>query len=987
MNCRIYCLLVLILFTTARVVLLAEDDSQHLVGVNKRIPFTTSKIVGSPDPPSPYRTVNAYPNLHFDEPLDMMPVPDSDRMAVAQRLGKIVSFVNDTQVKKSDLILDLNKIVYGMAFHPEFSANGYIYVTYLIDADPLKELPLGTRLSRFRVTQHDPPRADPESEQVMLEWPSGGHNGGCLKFSPDGYLYVATGDSGLIADMYLNGQDLSNISGAILRIDVDRADDERPYSIPNDNPFVDVDGARPEIWAYGLRQPWKISFDRATGELWTGNVGQDLWEQIYLIERGGNYGWSVMEGSHPFRPDRARGPTPFLLPIVEHNHTEFRSITGGFVYRGSQLPELRGAYIYGDYDTGKIWMLRYDRTAEKVTENRELTDSSLRLVGFGEDHKGELYLVDHMRGQIFQLALNPERNVTNEFPRRLSDTGLFDSVADHRVAAGIMPYSVIAPQWIDGAVKERFLAIPGDGQIEFNGTIYPQPAPGAPHGWKFPDGTVVFETISLELRPGMPRRLETRVLHYEQLAGNESVGDQLWRTYTYVWNDEQTDAVLLEDARGLERTFTIQDPAAAGAKRQQTWHFPSRVECTVCHNVAAKYVIGVNTMQINHRHEYDAGTMNQLHAFEQLRLFTEPLPDQPANLPRLADYRDSALDLRQRARSYLHANCSHCHRKWGGGNAEFRLLGNLTIDEMDIVGTRPGRGSFFIPGASLLAPGDPAASLMLYRMSTTGPGRMPRLDSRVVDVEGIRLIRDWIASFPAESDARPSVIERIADAGDEESQIQKIDELLGETTAALQLVQAIDGHALSDKLVPEVITRGSKHAEAHIRDLFERYLPEDQRTKRLGSTIRPEQILALDGDPQRGLAVFAQTAGVQCKSCHKIGDLGTDLGPDLSQLGKKYDKSKILENILDPARQIDLKFRVYLVETVDGKVHTGLLIEKNLERLVLKDAKNQEIRLAAKDIEEITPQQQSLMPDLLLRDLTAQQVADLVAYLAALKEL
>lgn len=977
--------LALLLFAGTQVIVIAEDTPQRLFRIDKRMPLTTSKIIGSPEPPPLYRTVNAFPNLHFDEPLAMMPIPGGNRLAVVQQSGKIFSFINDMQVKQPDLLIDMEKIVYGVAFHPEFRSNGYLYVTYLTDSDPLKELPLGTRISRFRVTQYDPPRADPKSEQLIFQWPSGGHNGGCLKFGPDGYLYIATGDSGLISDMYLNGQDLSNVSGAILRIDVDQSVDETHYRIPADNPFVHIEGARSEIWAYGLRQAWKISFDHATGDLWAGHVGQDLWEQIYRIERGGNYGWSVMEGSHPFRPERKRGPTPFLPPIVEHNHAQFRSITGGFVYHGTQLPKLRGAYIYGDYDTGLIWMLRYDSHAKKVHENRQLADSSLRLVGFAEDHQGELYLVDHMRGQIFQLEPNSQQNISNIFPRKLSDTGLFDSVADHQIATGVIPYTVIAPQWIDGAVKERFLAIPGKGQIQFDGIEYPQPAPGAPHGWKFPDGTVVFETISLELRPGMSRRLETRVLHYKSLAGDDSVGDQFWRAYTYIWNDEQTDAVLLEETHGREQIFTIQDPTAPGGKRQQTWHFPSRMECIVCHNMAAKYVVGINTMQMNHDYEYAGGLVNQLHAFDQLGLFTEPLKEKPAQLPRLVNYHDRSQDLHQRARSYLHANCSHCHRKWGGGNAEFLLLGNLPIDDMNIVGKHPGRGSFFIPKASLLESGDPAASVILYRMSTTGPGRMPRLDSRIVDVAGIQLIHDWIASLPTKSDKRLHITERLTGSEDAKTRSQKIDTLLGETTSALQLLQVIDRQQLPDKIVQEVIARGARHTEAHIRDLFERYLPEEQRTQRLGSIIQPEQILALDGNLERGITLFAHTSGVQCKSCHKIGDVGTDLGPDLSQIGKKYDKAKILENILDPSREIDPKFRVHLIETADGKVYTGLLVEKTLQQVMLKDAKNKVIHLDTEEIEAIMPQQQSLMPDLLLRDLTAQQVADLIAYLGSLK--
>src|SRR5581483_5797750 len=237
----------------------------------------------------------------------------------------------------------------------------------------------------------NPPRADLASEKVIIEWPSGGHNAGCLKFGPDGYLYIGTGDGSGIADERDTGQDISDVLSSILRIDVDHPDPGKTYGIPKDNPFVNTPGARPEIWAYGLRQPWKFSFDRQSGDLWCGEVGQDLWEMVYRIKKGGNYGWSVMEGNHPFRPERKKGPTPFLPPVIEHPHSEFRSLTGGYLYRGQRVPELTGAYIYGDFDTGRIWGLRYD--GKKVTWHKELTKTQLRLVSFGEDEAGEVYFL------------------------------------------------------------------------------------------------------------------------------------------------------------------------------------------------------------------------------------------------------------------------------------------------------------------------------------------------------------------------------------------------------------------------------------------------------------------------------------------------------------------------------------------------------------------------------------------------------------------
>jgi len=965
--------------------LLAHGQDARPYGIDQRVAWTTSRIHGTPDPPLPYRTQRAFPGLTFQEPLAMTAAASSDRLFVAERYGKVYSFPNQPDVQQADLLLDLGKVIYGLAVHPKFSENGFVYVTY-IDPDE-GEVPEGTRLARFQASTAEVPRCDPASEHIILRWPSGGHNGGCLKFGPDGYLYVATGDSSGIADELQTGQDISKLSGAILRIDVDRPGKDRAYTVPADNPFVDVDGARAEIWAYGLRQPWKFSFDRETGDLWTGNVGQDLWEQVFLIQRGGNYGWSVMEGNHAFRPGRPRGPTQFVPPIVEHDHAEFRSITGGFVYQGSRLAELRGAYIYGDYDTGKIWMLRYDRDSAEVTEHRELVDSTLRLVGFGQDNAGELYLVDHMGGRLSQLAANPAVNNPQSFPRRLSETGLFTSVPDHQLADGVIPYSVTAPQWCDGASKQRFLALPGDAKIEFDGITYPQPAPGAPHGWKFPDGTVAFETISLEMEignAGSRKRLETRVLHYEKLTGSEDVGDQYWRGYTYVWNDEQTDATLLDGPHGMDRPLVIQDPHAPGGQRRQTWHFPSRAECTVCHNMAAKYALGINTLQINRLHNYGDVVDNQLRTFDHLGLFTEPLPKPPAELPKLVDYRDSAEDTNLRARSYLHANCSHCHRKWGGGNADFLLLSSVGLPEMGISDVRPGHGSFYIPAARILSPGAPEHSVLFYRLAKLGPGHMPRIGASVVDEDGLSLIYDWIASLDASrspAEGGPLGLEKLGN----DERAAAIDRLLATTSDAIRLMRYVDGTRLPGSLRAEVITRATSHPASQVRDLFERFLPEEKRTQRLGAVIQPAKILAMQGDAARGRQLFFDAAGVQCRNCHKISGRGTEVGPDLSQIGKKYSRAKLLDNILNPSREIEPKYVVHLAQTDNGNVHIGLVVKRDAQEVVLKDAKNTLVRLSVDRIEQLAPQQQSLMPDLLLRDMTAEQVADLTAFLSSLK--
>lgn len=763
-----FCCLVALLTLDA-----AAQPQRKMFGIDKRVPWTTSKVIGSPEPPPPYKTERVFAKLKFEEPLDMTYAPGTNRLFVAERWGKIWSFVNKSNVAKADLALEikpgtdskgmpLKRTIYAFTFHPKFSDNGYMYVTWIPDGSK-EGLPKGTRVSRFTV-KGEPPVADFASEKIIFEWPNGGHNGGCLKFGPDGMLYIVTGDGSGIGDELQIGQDLSSIFSKMLRIDVDHPDKGEPggvsprrnYSVPKDNPFVKMKGAHPEIWAYGLRQLWRFSFDRKTGDCWGGEVGQDLWEMVYKIERGGNYGWSVKEGTHDFRPERKKGPTPILRPVVEHPHSDFRSITGGFVYHGKSLPELEGQYIYGDFDTGRVWAFRRallkirgltsdgSTTKQAVPlDHRELARTTYRIITWAEDAAGELYFVDFTGGGIYQLAKAPDAKPQAAFPRKLSDTGIFDSTKDHIVAPGVIPYSVNAQLWGDHAVKDRFLAIPGNGQIGFDEITYPQPSPGSTPGWRFPDGTVLVKTFSMDMERGNPKsrkRLETRLLHFQQFPGTQEYGDQYWRGYTYKWNDEQTDAVLVDD-KGLDLPLKI---TTKDGVVEQNYRIPSRAECTLCHTNAHKFALGVATMQMNRDHDYGGVIANQLATLEHIGIFTEPLPAAPQKLPKLADYDDASLSAETRARSYLHSNCAHCHIKWGGGNAEFKLLATLPLAEMGIVNIPPAHGNFKIDGAKILVPGHPEKSILLHRMNMTGLGRMPHIGSRVVHESAVKAVAEWI---------------------------------------------------------------------------------------------------------------------------------------------------------------------------------------------------------------------------------------------------
>lgn len=949
------------------------------VGIQSRVAWTTSRITGAPEPPRPYTTEPAFPALKFTACLDLASAPGSDRLFVVEQAGKIFSFPNRDDVQSHDLVVDLaNEIdgveqVYALAFHPNFERNRYCYVCYIKAANQ----PNGTHIARFRIADTEPPTLDVASETTILTFLSGGHNGCCLKFGPDSYLYISTGDGGPAnpPDTLRTGQDLGDLLSSILRIDVDQAEGGRNYRIPVDNPFVDVPNARGEIWAYGLRNPWRMSFDRKTGDLWVGDVGWELWEMLNRIERGGNYGWAVTEGRQSVNPEWPRGPTPILPPTVDHPHSESSSITDGLTYYGSRLGELHGHHIYSDYDTGKVWGFRFE--GGRVVDHQELADTTLRVVGFGEDQDGEFYLIDHAAGALHRLIPNPRPAQSTEFPRRLSDSGLFASVAEHTLAPGVVPYSINAEPWADYAVAERLVGVPNELSIKSEGAL-----------WTFPENCVLAKTLSLDMEHGNPasrRRIETQILHFDGID---------WQPYTYEWNAEQSDAVLL-DADGAERTFNVTDAAAPGGKRQQTWRFSGRGECQRCHNRWSGPVLAFNSPQLNRAHNYGGVLAPQLATLTHIRLLESSAGSQA--VPGIANPHDPSAAINDRARAYLHANCAHCHRMHAGGSVLAQMQFELPLEQTNMVGVRPTQGTFGIHAAQVIAAGDPFRSVLWYRMAKLGAGRMPHLGSTEIDRAGVELIHDWVRQLPAETGAAPtdSAAARLRDENERDiERLRAVDipadrdeivrRLLSSTSGALRLVHSIDSNTLPAPVVKLAIEHGTQHADVCIRDLFERFLPAEKRIKHLGSVVRPEQILALAGDAVRGKQVF-ETPGVSCQNCHRVHLNGADVGPELTAIGGKLTREQLLESILEPSRRVDPKYVTYLAETGDGRLITGLLISRDAHVVVLKDAHNKAIRIPLQDIQQLVPQQQSLMPDLLLRDVTAQQAADLLAYLSSLK--
>lgn len=322
----------------------------------------------------------------------------SNRLFMATQRGVIHSFDDHDKPQKSTVILDHSaKVTYidnkneegllGLAFHPKFSTNGQLFLYYTSN-----EAPQLSVISRFTV-KDGVASSDSEEEIMRIKQPYWNHNGGTLAFGKDGYLYIALGDGGAGNDPHGNGQNLSTLLGSILRIDVDSSTPMRKYGIPKDNPFVSKKDARPEIYAYGFRNIWRLAFDRETGALWAADVGQNLWEEINIVVKGGNYGWNLREGQHMFGKKGSGSRDGLIEPVWEYDHNVGKSITGGYVYRGGKLPGLIGSYIYADYVTGKIWALKVDPKSGKAVSNHSIPTDKMPIISFGEDEGGEVYFM------------------------------------------------------------------------------------------------------------------------------------------------------------------------------------------------------------------------------------------------------------------------------------------------------------------------------------------------------------------------------------------------------------------------------------------------------------------------------------------------------------------------------------------------------------------------------------------------------------------
>ncbi len=957
-----------------------------------RTPWVGSKLVGSPEPAPAFKLVNAFPKAKFDHPTLMTQAPGGGRFFVAEQGGKIFSFKPEAGAKPElcfDPAAELKNVAltpnaagvestYGLVFHPKFAANRQCFVCYTVKGKDKPNLPDGTRVSRFTMTAAEPPRIDPASEEILFTYLQGGHNGGDLHFGPDGMLYISTGDSAdpNPPDALKTGQDITDLLSSVLRIDVDRKDAGKNYAIPKDNPFVGtlIEGkpARGEVWAYGFRNPWRMSFDRATGELWVGDVGWELWELVHKVSRAGNYGWSAVEGRQPVNSGWKLGPTPIEPPVIEIPHTEGASMTGGYVYRGKKYPQLVGKYVFGDWVTKRIWAAEVKGT--ELVELKELTPPTVRVVAFGQDADGELYALDYDAGTVHAFAPNDAAlSDPAKFPRTLSASGLFADTKSHAVAPGVVKFEVNSPQWQDYATAEHFLAAPGTAPV----IDYPEKKQiegNVNWNWyrlHFPASTALVKTLSLETERGDPasrRRVETQVLLFD---------GQYWHGYTYAWRDDQSDADLVP-AEGSEKAIAVKDPVFAGGVRQQTWTFAGRSQCMQCHHSWAEHTLGFNLEQL-HR---DTDGVNQLTKLVEAGVLErrardgKPLPAYTAadlkKERKLTNPADATAKLDDRAKGYLHANCGHCHRFGGGGAVDFELHAFADLASKKLVDAKPTRGTFDLPDACVIAPGAPERSTLYYRMAKFGTGRMPHVGAEFVDEAGVDLVGRWIAAMKGKETARPP--------------LGKLDE--SAVAAALQakpgdLARAV-GTATAGENAAAILTLAAKLPAGPKRDLFEGYFPHDGRDKKLGANPRPKALLALTGDAAKGRDLFVAEKS-QCVKCHKLDGQGKEVGPDLSAIAKTRSREHLLESLLDPSRRVEPAYQSYLVTAHDGRTFTALIVRKDATAVVLKDAEARETTLTPADIDTLRPARDSIMPAGLLADFTPQQAADLLAFLASRK--
>ena len=664
-----------------------------------------------------FRLEAAFPALPSVERLVWLTHPPGDDSALyaLSQSGVIHRFENRADVDSSSIALDISSRtlssgeqgLLGLAFHPQFASNRLAYLYYSVAS------PARSRISRMTVNGDG--SFDAASETVILEvnQPFSNHNGGHIAFGPDGLLYIGLGDGGSGGDPEGHGQNTQTLLGSMLRIDVDNSSGARPYAIPADNPFADGAGGQPEIYAWGLRNPYRWSFDRLTGELWAGDVGQNAYEEISIIQRGGNYGWNRLEGTHCYPSDPCDS-SGTVLPVAEYGRAAGTSVTGGVVYRGSAIPGLRGRYLFGDFVDRRVWAV--DRDAGEVTAADAVLDAGFNISGFSEDVDGEVFVLNY-GGSIHRVLppVDAPPNDDETVPEQLSETGCVNMENPRIPPQNTVSYAPIAAFWSDGASKYRAAALPDGERIAVDDE----------GDFELPVGSVLVKHFE---RDG--RIFETRLF----MRHNANVDG--WQGYSYRWNEAGDEAILLPDSL---------DENVAG----QAWHYPSRQECLDCHTEVAGRSLGLESQQLNQAITYPETGIEaqQFDTLEHINWMAQDFSVAQRSQA-LVDPLGEA-NLESRARAYLHTNCAMCHQPGGPVPGSMDLRAQTALRDMNICDEVPASGDLGIADARLLAPGDPDRSILAIRMAREDENQMPPIARRVVDAEGVALMREWISGLSA----------------------------------------------------------------------------------------------------------------------------------------------------------------------------------------------------------------------------------------------
>ncbi len=784
--------------------------SRAASGLDNLVPTQPFFNYNFPTAAGGFRVVDAFPNLRFRHPVRVVAAPRSIKLAVVGKEGHIWMFDNiGTTETKSELLNITGRVqitdntgLVGLAFHPEWGLagspnRGCFYVYYYYSPSPVAVaenviMPGYVRLSRFTLAD-GATQASSASEQVLIQqwdrhdW----HGGGQIQFGLDGYLYVPTGDEGGNDDVYNSTQTRNKaLTGGMLRIDVDQnpsrshAIRRQPipggtppagwpssftanYMIPNDNPWLATDGSLlEEFWAIGLRSPHTSIMDPVTGGFYVGDVGEQKYEEVNLVEKGKNYQW-------PFREGNVAGPKAAPSPIVgtstppvyTYPHPAFAAgnpvngncVISGPVYRGSLLGSaVTGKLIFADHELGTIWSLPLTAagaaagTPQVLVVNNSFDYSAgfhVGLSSFGVDHNNEL-LMTKMAGYVDNdpegggqvLTLSRTGVGDPQAPATLSALGVFSNLATLTPEPAFIPYEPIEPFFSDGASKKRWICLPNDGSAN---TAAEQINTAGTH-WSFPTGTVIMKHFDLPLdeRPTAAAstviKLETRFMVRTTAGG--------WYGITYRWRADQTDADLVV-AAGATRALTITGPT--GTTRSQTWTFPSTTSCFSCHNPTAGVVLGLGTMRLNSSLLYPSTgrQANQLVTLSSLGLLTPGFSQASVvGAPRMVASRNYNASLEQRAKAYLDANCAYCHRP-GGTFSNFDLRYTTSVASMGIVSAMPSK-DFGITESRVVAPRNVTASVLHRRMNMVGGTgnltQMPALGRAIIDTNGQLTVAEWI---------------------------------------------------------------------------------------------------------------------------------------------------------------------------------------------------------------------------------------------------